>query len=236
MIFHPKKSKVIGFYGNPPPYNFCNGTIEVTCTHRDLGLIMNDSLTWTAHIDNRLKRAYKSIYLIKRNTSTKLSCRSKVNFYKRTVIPILCYASPCWYATRADMTKLELLQNRTTRWIVPSVKNYRARPAQLELLPFPLYLQMLDVLTLVKMCNSQFDYDFSDVFSIKPEPRREKRLIPVCLKKPRTEFMQEVFFVRTCPLIFHIRSIDVTKPLGIKAQILRLFWGFFESKYSGNNL
>ena len=142
---------------------------------------------------------------------------------------ILCYPSPCWYATRGDMKKLELLQNRTTLWILPSVKDYRAGLAQFELLPIPLYLQMLDILTSVKMCNSYFDYDFGDVFPVK-------RLIPVCLKEPRTEVMQQGFFVRTCRLTSYISSIAVTKPLGIKTQILRFFWNFFESKYSENNL
>ena len=182
MIFHPKKSKVNSFNGNPPPYNFCNEAIEVTRTGRDFGLIANDSLTRTFHIDKRLKKAYHSFYLLKRNTATKLSCRSKVNLYKSTVMSILCYASPCWYATRGAMKKLELLQNRTTRRILPSVKDYTARLAQLELLPIPLYLQMLDNLTVVKLFNSYFDYDFSDVFSIKPGPRRENRLISLCLR------------------------------------------------------
>ena len=49
MIFHPKKSKVMSCYGNPPQYKFSNEAIEVTRTHRDLGLILNDNLTWTDH-------------------------------------------------------------------------------------------------------------------------------------------------------------------------------------------
>ena len=94
---------------------------------------------------------------------------------------------------------------------------------------------MLDIFTLVKMCNSSFDYKFSEVFSTKPGPRRENRLVSVYLKKPRTEVMHQDFFVRTCRVIY-ISSIDVTKLLGIKAQILRFFWSLFESKYSENNL
>ena len=86
-----------------------------------------------------------------------------------------------------------------------------------------------------KMCNSCFHYDFSGVFSIKLAPRRENRLILMCLKKPRTEVMHQDFFVK-CRLISHISSIDVTKPLGMKAQTLRFFWSFFESKYSENNV
>ena len=94
--------------------------------------------------------------------------------------------------------KIELPQNRTTRWILQSVEGHRTRLAQLELPPFPLYLQMLDFLTSVKICNL---IDFSDVFSLKPGPRHGYRLIPLCLKKPLTEDMHRDFFVKTCCLI-----------------------------------
>ena len=63
MCFHPSKSKVICFHGPLPEYTFCNVKLEVVDSHRDLGLLVNSSLTWSDHISLRLGKAYGAFYL-----------------------------------------------------------------------------------------------------------------------------------------------------------------------------
>ena len=109
MCFHPSKSKVICFHGPPPEYTFCNVKLEVADSHRDVGLLVNSSLTWSDHISLRLGNAYGAFYLLKRNVSANLSTSSKLNLYKSTVLSVLCFASSCWFPSRGDMKKTEQL-------------------------------------------------------------------------------------------------------------------------------
>ena len=103
--------------------------------------------------------------MLKRNVSAKLRVSAKLNLYKNTVVAVIGYASPCWRASRGDMRKLELLQRRATKLILPTIIDYKERLVYLEVLPIPLYLQMLDVLTLTKIC-------WEDFISLKDGPRR----------------------------------------------------------------
>ena len=234
MCFHPSKSKVICFHGPPPEYTFCNVKLEVVDSHRDLRLLVNSSLTWSDHISLRLGKAYGAFYLLKRNVSPNLSTSSKLNLYKSTVLSVLCFASSCWFISRGDMKKTEQLQKRVTNWIIPSIKDYKDRLIKLDLLPVPLYLQMLDILLLSNICNGQY-FNLEGFPSLEQGPRREDRIIPV-VQTPKFENAQQEFFTRTCRLIRFLPCLDITKTVGLKPKILRNFWNFFETKYNENNL
>ena len=138
MWFHPFKSKVICFHSPPPEYTFYNVKLEVVDSHRDLGLLVNSSLTWSDHISLRLGKAHGAFYLLKPNVSPNLSTSSKLNLYKSTVLTVPCFASSCWLPSRGDMKKIEQLQKRVTNWIIPSIKDYKDRFIKLDLLPVPL--------------------------------------------------------------------------------------------------
>ena len=235
MCFHPSKSKVICFHGPPPEYTFCNVKLEVVDSHRDLGLLVNSSLTWSDHISLRLGKAYGAFYLLKRNVSPNLSTSSKLNLYKSTVLSVLCFASSCWFPSRWDMKKTVQLQKRVTNWIIPSIKDYKDRLIKLDLLPVPLYLQMLDILLILNICHGQYDFNLEGFLSLEQGPRREDRIIPV-VQTTKFENAQQEFFTRTCRLIRFLPCLDITKTFGLKPKILRNFWNFFETKYNQNNL
>ena len=235
MCFHPSKSKVICFHGPPPEYTFCNVKLEVVDSHRDLGLLVNSSLTCSDHISLRLGKAYGALYLLKRNVSPNLSTSSKLKLYKSTVLSVLCFASSCWFPSRRDMKKTEQLRKRVTNWIIPSIKDYKNRLIKLDLLPVPLYLQMLDFLLLSNICNGQYDFNLEGFLSLEQGPRREDSIIPV-VQTPKFENAQQEFFTRTCRLIRFLPCLDITKTVGLKPKILRNFWNFFETKYNENNL
>ena len=204
-------------------------------SHRDLGLIVSSNLSWPEDISRRLGKAYGSLNLHKRNVSTKLRVSAKLNLYKSTVVAVISYASPCWYASRGDMRKLELLQRRATKLILPTISDYKERLVYMEVLSIPLYHQMLDVLTLTKICNGAYDLCWEDFISLKDGPRRENRKIPSC-RKPRFDSSHNEFFARTTRLLSFLPSIDITRPIGLKPSLLRIFWQYFTEKFSENNL
>ena len=124
------------------------------------------------------------------------------------------------------MRKLELIQCRATTWMLPTISGYKERLVYLEVLPFPIYLQIIDVLTLNKICNGTNDLCWEDVVSLKDEPRQEKK-IPSC-RKPQFDSTLNEFFARTTRLLF-LPSIDLTRPIGLKPSLLRIFWQYFTS-------
>ena len=138
MEFHPSKTKIVIFSGLQPEYKLCNESIGAVNSHRDLGLIVSSNLLWSEHISRRLGKAYGSLNLLKRNVSTKLRVSAKLNLYKSTVVAVISDASPCWYASRGDMRKLELLQRRAMKWILPTFSDCKERLVYLEVLPIPL--------------------------------------------------------------------------------------------------
>ena len=94
---------------------------------------------------------------------------------------------------RGDMRKLVQLQRRVSIWILPHIIGYKERLTVLELSPIPFYLQLLDILTLSKICNGQYTISPEDKVELRHSPRRESRMIPIS-RQPRFELSHQDFF------------------------------------------
>ena len=90
MSFHPKKTKIVNFYGTEPCY-VCDTDVEVVDSHRDLGLIVSSNLRLTEHISVRLAKAYNTFHQIKRNSSVKIGVKAKLDLCKSIVLSIIYY-------------------------------------------------------------------------------------------------------------------------------------------------
>ena len=119
MIFQAEKSKIINFYGDYPHYILNCASVEIVSSHKDLGLTMTYDLNWSLHISTPLQKAYNTFFFARRNVSGAISVKSKLDLYKSTILSTLCYASSCWFASRGDMKKIEQLQRRVTKWVLP---------------------------------------------------------------------------------------------------------------------
>ena len=148
--------------------------------------------------------------------------------FTKALFSALCYGSPCWFASRGDMRKIEQLQRRVTKWVLPWKCDCSER-LLLNLLPIPMYNQVLDVLTLVKMCNGGYDIDPQFTFKLGRARSRDCRIIPH-IEYRSTELQYQEFFVRTCCLINYLPAVDVTQPFGLKPKLLSIFRTFFPWK------
>ena len=90
----------------------------------------------------------------------------------------------------------------------------------LEILAIPLYLKMLDILTLLEISNCAHDFDHSNLFTLKDSLKRGNRKLDVTRTSNFGSFSNEFFYKSTCDLSF-LPSIDTTKPVGLKAKVLR---------------
>ena len=105
---------------------------------RHLGMILTDSLTWSPHVRDILKRVAYKAFILKR-----LAYRCRADGFVRhmfmTVVrPILEYASPVWDScTKADALALERLQLSVARAIVKRGRRVASNSAVLEMIGWP---------------------------------------------------------------------------------------------------
>ena len=107
--------------------------IEQVCTYKFLGVMVNQSLSWSNHIDLVSSRASKGLNLLRRIAwflpKNVLCC-----FYKGYILPQLTYADTVWGScTRAESDRLERLQNYAARIILGRRRDASATAMRCEL-------------------------------------------------------------------------------------------------------
>ena len=100
-----------------------------------------------------LARAYRSLNLIKRTLpSNCCNISLKRVLYLTLVRCHLVYCSPIWRPhLLQDSKRLESLQRRATRYLVCRDLDYKSRLISLSLLPISLWLEVQDVLLLIRL-------------------------------------------------------------------------------------
>ena len=85
--------------------------------------------------------------MLKRSLPTTLPANVNSQVYKLYILPIITYGSVLWFPNKTDLSKLEVFQNKVTRWFGP-IDDYKDRLSALNLLPFSLLFQLNDLLFL----------------------------------------------------------------------------------------
>ena len=97
-----------------------------------LGVTIADDLSWSAHIDNTIKKANQTLGFLKINIRVHNKDLKSVA-YKTLVRPQLEYASTVWYPhTDKDINKVEAVQRRAARWATRDYKYTSSVTAMLK--------------------------------------------------------------------------------------------------------
>ena len=105
-----------------PPALIVDGTvIERVNTWKCLGVTFSNDLSWTPHIESIISRGQSITFLIRLIVTTNDLHRADLLFLiKSLLVPVLCYASPCWTnINKLDLAKLNAVYKRAFR-ILPS--------------------------------------------------------------------------------------------------------------------
>ena len=123
-------------------YNIHGRELLVRNCHRDLGLLVTSNLHWNEHYDMLLKKAYKTLGLIRRIFQNTRVVQTKKLLYLTLVRSKLQYCSPIWRPQFInDIKNIENIQRRATKFILNDYSSdYKSRLIKLNLLP--LMLQM----------------------------------------------------------------------------------------------
>jgi hypothetical protein len=139
MPVNIKKSGVMKF-GRPDKSDLSESSYVLHCEEmrilhreRDLGIIMDETLSYRAHIDTIVNKAMKTYGWLSRNLTTR-DCQVVVRVYKALIRPTLEYASSVWSPSRVGMIdRLEKVQKKITKLVARNVGSYSDRLRTLKL-------------------------------------------------------------------------------------------------------
>jgi hypothetical protein len=128
----------------------------VQCT-KFLGIMLDDQLSFNQHIDYVISKANSRFYtllLLKRQgvSSVMLS-----NFYCCVIRSVLVYAVPCFlsYLKKAHISKLEAIQSKCTKIILPSIHSYTERLEALKIPRLENFMQDLTIAHFYKILHNE---------------------------------------------------------------------------------
>lgn len=136
LLFNADKCSVIHFGKKNPCYDYKvadNSNLGVTTEEKDLGILIDDKLTFKQHIESTVNKANQILGVIKRNFNHANS-NAKLQLYKSLVRSKLEYGNCVWCPRlQGDKDKIERVQRRATKFIVKGDLCYLERLKKLRL-------------------------------------------------------------------------------------------------------
>ena len=141
-------------------YDYTFHKLQQVQEEKDLGITVDDHLTFRKHMSNKISKANSMIFLIK-NTFKHLDAEMFKLLYKTIVRPHLEYGSPVWSPIlKMDINSLEKVQRRATR-LVPELADctYDERLQHLQLPTLQYRRLRTDLIFLYKINKQQLSLD-----------------------------------------------------------------------------
>ena len=76
---------------------------------------MLGDLSWSTHLTERLKKANKLLYSLRRNVAYNVNTFVKLGLYKSILLPVLTYGYHCANFLRKDLQKLEFFSKESSK-------------------------------------------------------------------------------------------------------------------------
>ena len=168
LVFNPQKcsSMTISRHhteDNQRIYEMNSNQLKVSSSERDLGVIVDNRLSFEEHIWSKIKKA-NSIMGIIRRTYTHLDDSTFLLLYKALVRPHIEYANQIWCPfLRKHIDGIENVQRRATR-LLPNMNGltYEERLQRLKL-PTLAYRRVRgDLIEVFKLLNGRYDSEVAE--------------------------------------------------------------------------
>jgi len=204
MNFNPSKCKVLSITRQHNPCSFqyeMNGTpLEHVGSFKDLGVIIDQTLSFNSHVDEVILKCNKTCGFIKRSIGFNASTCVKLQLYKSLCLSILDFCSPVWSPfTKMNIQKLERVQRSMSRFILLSNDiSYNDRCMILEILPLSFRREVTDLLFLFKCMHGLIRCDFSPEITLvnSSSGLRSANEVLLSAKPVRTEMFISSYFNR----------------------------------------
>lgn len=167
LKFHPDKCKFMHIGKNGPPddfhYDLMGTSLEQVHEEKDIGVTIDENLTFESHISNKVKKA-NSMFSIIRRSFQHLDEKTFLPLYKALVRTHLDYASSVWFPYKEKYIDLiEGVQRRATKQIPGLGKlSYEERLRKLKLPTLKYRRYRGDMIELYKMASEKYDPAITD--------------------------------------------------------------------------
>ena len=124
ISFNASKCKTMHLGRSNPKHMYTMGqaVLESTATEKDLGVTLDQDLSFTPHTNIIIAKAAQRIGMIRRSFRY-LDTEAFLALYKSKVRSVLEYASPVWApSNKKDAKKIETVQARATK-LLPALRN-----------------------------------------------------------------------------------------------------------------
>jgi hypothetical protein len=140
----------------------------------DLGVIVDNKITWSTHIKSIKARAMRNLGYIKRVLGNNVSLDAKRMLYISLVRSVVMYASQVWspYLKR-DLAMLESIQRQATMYMVKYTDiDYIGRLDATNLLPLAYIREINDILLFYSMMYDRTSINLGRYFTFNDDVRR----------------------------------------------------------------
>ena len=176
-------------------YYIADQILEDTAEERDLGLLIDKSLTFHAHASTAVAKAFGVLGVIRRSFLD-LNEVTLPFLFKATVRPVLEYGNCVWGPVLSgDQDKVERVLRRATK-MVPAVRGlpYQERLKQLKMPSMHYRRERGDMITVYQILTKKIRLDSSDLFRLAPESARTRGHTKKLLKPTANKMIRQRFF------------------------------------------
>lgn len=209
-------------------------------THKDLGITVTASLNWSKHIGEICKRAYAVLYTLRRIIPRRSSVGLRRRLYLSNIRSVLTYGSQVWNPPLLqDIKRLEQLQRRATKFILQESKlSYKERLINLVLLPLVMWLELQDVLFLIKQMKSPSDnFNIFEYVRFNQSSSRSSTKKHLVHNYTKTNKARHFYFNRVVRLWNKLPEINLENSFSnIKVYLTKFLWNYFLHSFDPENI
>ena len=145
MIINSKKSKVLHISLTKPKYTneFTLGgeVIEICESSKLLGVILDNTLNFTEHVDDICTRLASKLYGMRVLKRLGMNRKGLKTYYIANIRPVLTYASPAWTSLISDHNMQKIIQiEKSVMKIINSDASYHEALCEVNLSPLDVYI------------------------------------------------------------------------------------------------
>jgi len=240
MNFSVKKTIHLSFKCKvPTAYYMFDTVISHQDSHKDLGIIVSEDLSWNKHYSFIIARAYRILGLIRR-TITSPHCPSiMVKLYISLVRSQLLYCTQIWRPhLLKDCLNIERVQRRATKYMLSDYSsNYKSRLLELKLLPLMYLFELQDILFAIKSIKSPTkQFTITDFISFNTANTRSGSSNKLIHQTHLNNISRHSYFHRLPNLWNALPIIDLDQSFQvIKSKLKKYLWNHFVVNFDDSN-
>ena len=207
-------------------------TVTSSCLVNDLGLKIESNLNWVTQIKHSITKANRADQLIRQIFSPSPLPISKPNVFKTSLLPIVCYANPCWCPSKSSVAELEKFHQR-----IMISHNHQSALITLNVLPLPYYMVLMDCLTLHRLISNEYELNWQNHCKLNQSTSTTNNegtlfhLHTIIKESQRIDF-----FHRTGKVVNKKdKNVNFMDTRGLKGRLLNCLWKFYNDHYDIND-